>query len=153
MRRCKLSYLITFLIFFAFTTSIYAQAIQNPRVERRHGISYKAFGDPSILGIAYDVFLTPKINTEVNVSIVLPGLGAGIYYHPLGDHGNRRWSLYTGLHYGFHTFINNLHSLYIPIGYNYIGEKGLNFSFDIGFYHAPGFMTAALFSLKLGGRF
>ena len=146
-------HIFTLLLFVVFSGSILAQNFENPRTERRHGISYKAFGDPSILGIAYDVYLTPKINTEVNVSVVLPGLGAGIYYHPLGDRDYRRWSVFTGLHYGFHIFMNNLHSIYIPIGYNYIGKNGLNFSFDIGFYHAPDLMTAALFSLKLGGRF
>jgi hypothetical protein len=145
--------IFTLLLFVVFSGSILAQNFENPRTERRHGISYKAFGDPSILGIAYDIFLTNKINVEINVSGALPGFGTGVYYHPYGNFANRRWSFYTGIHYGFHTLFSNLHSLYFPAGFNYIGLKGFNFCIDAGFYHAPSLMTAALFSLKAGYRF
>lgn len=128
------------LLLSCFDSNIsFSQEVQNIRTERKHGLSLKAGGDLTIFGLSYDAFISPKFNTEFNLSLLFPGVGAGIYYHPWGAVPDKNWSPYTGLHlaYNFVPFggwKNLLHrpTAYLPLGLHLIGDDGLNFSIDAG---------------------
>jgi hypothetical protein len=134
----------------------------NIRINRRYGISIKAGG---IFGssIAFDAFITPTINTEINFNylIIIYGGGVGVYYHPWGRDENKNWSPYVGIHCDYYIIDPLDHadilSFYFPIGMHYTGKKGFNFAFDLGYYYRIDLQVEKhhlpMGSIKFGYRF
>jgi hypothetical protein len=152
---------ITLFITIIISTYLSTEAqIENPRDLRKHGISLTAGGDYTVVGLAYDVFLTPSSNMEFNASLIFPGFGASYYYHPWGMKNTWRWSPYTGLHLGYNSVgfwtMSNSFSAYIPAGVHYISDYGFYFNASAGlmyndYSNERGF--GPMMSLKIGYRF
>jgi len=106
----------------------------------RYGISARL---NSLLagGIAFDAFISPRINLEASGSIFLTiGGEAGLNYHffkkPL-DLRIGNWSPYTGIHTGYYElhFLTrtNYAAIYIPVGIQHLDKSRLSLAFDIGY--------------------
>lgn len=132
-----------FLIFLFFVIITFAQekipASNNPRIERPMGINFD-LASPSILGLTFDYFISPKINLEAGIG--RNGISLGGAYHFNGDMENKKWTPYIGLYAG-HKFnltsfkddkendVYTKNGAYIPFGMQYLNHDGIIIRFEI----------------------
>jgi len=128
-----------------------------------------AIGGPILFGgISVDAFISPNVNINVNLIPVFPllyGVGGGINYH--FKKKITHWSPYIGLEAGylqwyFWASTTKYSNLYVPLGINYFGDKGLNFAVEIGLIRGTSVdqngnyrnnFTLPILEIKLGYRF
>jgi len=119
---------------------------ENIRIKKRFGISIKA-GGVTFLGLSLDAFIIPQLNIEFNILPIekntLFGIGGGLKYHPYGGNVDKLLSPYIGFEVGYFEFDfggnqyveeSEIYNFYLPLGCNYIWNKGFDFSFDIGYF-------------------
>lgn len=151
MKNTYTCFLFAFILVLMSPNKSMGQSFSNTTI-RKHGLSLKSFGDPAIFGISYDYFISEQFNTEISLSIVLPGAGISLLHYPIKSQIHKKFRFYYGLHYGHHFFMNQINSFYVPLGFHYLAPMGFQFSLDAGFYHSE-IMTAGLFGMKAGYRF
>ena len=100
----------------------------NPRLTNPFGININIGGPSILLSFSSDYFITPNLNIEVGLGFI--GLFGGIKYHLNGKKDDKNWTPYLGL-YAVHIpkieFITTTparNGLYIPIGIQYMSNKG-----------------------------
>jgi len=107
-----------------------------------------AIGGVTYFGIAFDTFLSNKLNLELSAGL---GLGAGLRYHLKGADPDTHWSPFVGGSVGLLGLPHiNLGSgggylefkpdIYIPVGLHYISMSGkFSIALEAGYMH--GFKT------------
>jgi hypothetical protein len=125
MKNFKIGWLT--LITLVFVTQAYAQ--QNPRDERPTGISFYGGGPPLLASVSLDQFVSPKVSIEAGAGAF--GVYAGGRYYFKGDLADKRWTFNTGfLLAGYGETVGTDYLTFLPIGYQYIGERGFNFAIE-----------------------
>ena len=112
---------------------------------------------PAFLSVEYDRYVANILNFEIGVGLGGAYVGAG--WHILGDDPYYRWTPTLGVQVGGMTDFDlslkfNDYSLYVPIGFNFAGYNGLQFSVDVGplKINGPGDLIP-FGSIKVGARF
>lgn len=149
------------LTVFILCSSI-VKAQENPREAFPAAISFYGGGPTFFASASLDVFLSPNVNMDFGAGF--SGFYGGGKYHFKGHHADREWTFYTGLVIAnLGEAVGTEYLYYFPLGYNYIGEKGLNFSIealvigefleDLFFEEGLTYFIPAWPGLKIGYRF
>ncbi len=126
----------------------------NIRKERKFGVNTVIGGESIILSVSLDYFVTPTLNIGIGFGII--GFYAGAKYHFRGDIDNLKWSPYVGVSGVALGALNgnSTAELYLPLGIQYIGNKGFSISIEAA---ALSFNSYDVFpvwgAIKVGYRF
>ena len=100
----------------------------SPRELKPFGINITA-GGPALVGVSFDYFISPFFNIEAGGGYY--GIFSGIKYH-LAAYRNDPWTPYFGIQ-GTYAFEGKA-GIYIPGGFQYIGNYGFSFSFEFALW-------------------
>jgi hypothetical protein len=126
---------ISFLSF--ISTIMLAQS--SPREENKFGINAILFGPTLFVSASLDYFITPSVCAEVGGGAI--GYYGGLKYHFGGD-SDKNWTPYLGGYFTYTVvpgFIKDdikANAIYIPVGFQYMANKGFTMSFE-----AAGFVS------------
>ena len=128
----------------------------NPREKRRLGVNGVIGGQSVILSLSLDYFVTPNINIEAGGGMI--GGYVGMKYHIDGIMNDVRWHPYFGasfavvesFSFGGETRLENF--LYIPFGFQYIGNKGFSIAGEVARL-TPNSWTTAWGAIRIGYHF
>lgn len=153
--------LIIVMLIFVSADILIAQ--DNPREQRPAGLSLYIGGPTIFASASFDVFLSPNVNFDVGGG--LSGIYAGGKYHFKGHKDDKKWTFYSGLVFSkLGGAIGTENLVFFPVGYNYIDQKGFDFSvealvigeFLAGLFFQDGltpYLIPAVPGLKFGYRF
>ncbi len=129
------------------------QGIKNGFAElKKNGISANLFGTSPFLGLTYERLLSKYFSLEAGVGYV--SLGGGIKVYPFKAKEGQA-IFHTGITVA-HEYSSEHTISYIPLGFSYFGQKGLNLGLDLGpSYYINGYDNFVFFygNIKLGIRF
>lgn len=99
-----------------------------PRELKPFGVNIIA-GGPSLIGASFEYFITPFLNIELGGGYY--GVYSGPKYH-IAAYRKDPWTPYFGIQ-GTYAFEGKA-GIYIPGGFQYIGNYGFSFSFEFALW-------------------
>ncbi len=126
----------------------------NPREKRRLGVSGVIGGQSIFVSLSLDYFVTPNLNIEAGAGAV--GGYIGMKYHLDSVMNDPRWNPYIGASFSVveafldASELNNI--LYIPVGIQYIGNKGFSIAVEVAGL-TPNSWTTTWGALRIGYHF
>jgi len=119
---------------------------------KKNGISVNLFGTSPFFGLTYERLLSKYISLEAGAGLV--SLGGGIKIYPFKAKEGQA-IFHAGITVA-HEYYTEYTVSYIPLGFSYFGQKGLNLGVDLGPAHfSDGYDNYILFygNIKFGIRF
>jgi len=129
------------------------QGIKNGFTEiKKNGISVNLLGTSPFFGLTYERLLSKYFSLEAGVGLL--SLGGGIKIYPFKAKEGQA-IFHTGITVA-HEYYSEYTVSYIPLGFSYFGQKGLNLGVDLGPAHfSDGYDNYIFFygNIKFGIRF
>jgi hypothetical protein len=126
-------------------------SVLNIRAERRIGIQAQLGGLTLFPSLQADYFLTHNLNIEAGFSLIAMYVGSRWYFGSAQK--LRRWSVYSGVSYAFPYEYFKDGAVYVPLGTQFLGKKGLTFSVECAAFYHPESYSLITGALKLGYHF
>jgi len=122
----------------------------HPRIDRPVGMSFNFVA----LAFSIDYFITPNINPEIGAG--LAGVFAGAKYH-IYINDNKKWTPYLGAYWintpsGFLGRGERVNGAYIPLGIQYVGDRGFTFGVELAGLILEDVPTPVYGAVKVGTR-
>jgi hypothetical protein len=148
-----MSRLLPLLLFLLISFGAFSQD-SNPRKAHPFGISAVALGPSGALSLSLDWFVVPTINVEAGAGLF--GYYGGAQYHFQGNE-NKNWTPYAGGYLIEYMEIlgSDYSGAYVPVGMQYLGNKGFRFAIEVAYVNIPNndHATNVWGALKLGFHF
>ncbi|UKN01298.1 hypothetical protein K6119_16340 [Paracrocinitomix mangrovi] len=149
--------LCLFILLTSITHSSFGQSYKNIRYFRRFGIEATSFGPATYCSLNFSYFISKNVNIDAGFGML--GAFAGLRFFPGTFSKPHHWSPYLGFYFTNIIWISPFapedysKGLYMPLGIQYLGNKGFSFSVEAAYISIKNDLTPIWGSLKLGYYF